>query len=163
MAHHSKIKPIPSLPALQDSDLGGLALGTRVMTIEGEIPVEYLSPGDRIITRDAGLCTLVGVTCTVIHNAAMIRVSSDSLGTGRPGEDVLLAPGQRVLLRDWRAKALYGQAQAMVPVSRLIDGQYVSTATVAAARIFSLVFDTPHVIYAEGLELASATVTVPAQ
>lgn len=141
--------------------LAGVAAGTRIMTMDGEIPVEFLEAGDRIITRDAGVCTLRALTVHPACDIEMIRVAADSFGTGRPGEDVLLAPGQCVLLRDWRAKALYGQAQAMVPVSRLVDGQYVSRVTLPTARLFTLEFDARHVIYAEGLELASG-VCVPA-
>ncbi len=142
--------------------LSGVASGTRIMTMDGEIPVEFLVPGDRIITRDSGAAVLRAIHVTELADAPMIRVTADSLGTGRPGEDVLLAPGQSILLRDWRAKALYGQAQAMVPVSRLVDGQYVSRCTVTATRVYVLQFDRPHVIYAEGLELASAPALAPA-
>ena len=35
----------------------GLAPGTIIFTLEGALPVEYLSPGDRIITR-AGMRVL---------------------------------------------------------------------------------------------------------
>ena len=141
--------------------LSGVAAGTRIMSTDGEIPVEFLEPGDRIITRDAGVVTLRAITVTGPANQPMIRVTADSLGFGRPGEDVLLAPGQTILLRDWRAMALYGQAQAMVPVSRLVDGHYISHCTVASARIYGLRFDRRHVIYAADLELASAPALVP--
>jgi len=143
--------------AASTSDCGGLAEGTRVLTLRGEQPVQDLRPGDRIITRDAGAQVLRRVSIRDLSGAAMTRLSPDSLGVGRPGADILLAPGQRILLRDWRAKALYGQAQAMVPVSRLIDGQYIAEVKVTRLRVFELEFDRQHVIYAEGLELASAT------
>ncbi|WP_394707347.1 hypothetical protein [uncultured Celeribacter sp.] len=38
----------------------GLPLGTSVMTADGMLPVEFLEPGDRVITR-AGMRTLLGV------------------------------------------------------------------------------------------------------
>ena len=143
------------------SDFAGFAQGTRIMTADGEIPVEFLNQGDRIVTR-SGMCPLRAITCTEMASITLVRVTCDSLGYGRPGEDVLLVPGQRVLLRDWRAKALYGQAQALVPVVRLVDGQYISKCEVQAVRLFTLHFDTPQVVYAEGLELATAPATVAA-
>ncbi len=159
----TRIAQVPSqATAAAEPGLAGLAIGTRILTMDGEIPVEFLGEGDRIITRDAGARTLRAVTSVPVASATLIRVSSDSLGFGRPGEDVLLAPAQPVLLRDWRAKALFGQAQAMVPISRLIDGQYISKVESVETRVFSLQFDAQHVIYANGLELASAAVTVTA-
>ncbi|MBW6417735.1 Hint domain-containing protein [Celeribacter sp. PS-C1] len=38
----------------------GLPLGTKVMTADGILPVEYLEPGDRVITR-AGMRRLLGI------------------------------------------------------------------------------------------------------
>ncbi len=39
----------------------GLAPGTIIYTLDGALPVEFLSPGDRIITR-AGMRPLRGIT-----------------------------------------------------------------------------------------------------
>ncbi|HHS94811.1 MAG TPA: hypothetical protein ENK63_05690, partial [Rhodobacterales bacterium] len=36
----------------------GFGAGTPILTTEGALPVEYLSPGDRIITRDRGAVPL---------------------------------------------------------------------------------------------------------
>ena len=38
-----------------NSEINGLIAGTRLWTLDGEMPVQYLSPGDRIITRDTGM------------------------------------------------------------------------------------------------------------
>lgn len=34
--------------------ISGLGPGTMVLTLEGDLPVEWLAPGDRVITRDNG-------------------------------------------------------------------------------------------------------------
>ena len=39
---------------------GGLPLGTIVLTLDGALPVEFLTPGDRIVTR-AGMRVLRGI------------------------------------------------------------------------------------------------------
>ena len=54
----------------------------------------------------------------------IVEVTRNAFG-GRPDRDVWLPAAQRVLIRDWRAKALYGQAQACVPAGQLADGEYV--------------------------------------
>jgi|GEM_PF-3373944 hypothetical protein len=38
----------------------GLLLGTEVITADGILPVEYLEPGDRVVTR-SGMRTLLGI------------------------------------------------------------------------------------------------------
>jgi hypothetical protein len=130
----------------------GLGPDTPVMTAAGERPAGDLAPGDRILTR-AGMRRL---TAVVRHpaGAAAIRVSASALGHDRPGQDVILAPGQPVHLRDWRAAALYGAAAATVPVARLADGDYIRATAPGGQPMVTLHFDAPAVIYAGGLELA---------
>jgi hypothetical protein len=127
--------------------------GTMVRTLDGLIPVEFLTPGDRVVTR-AGARRLTSVSVVLRKEADMIRVKASTMGHDRPDQDLLLSPGQAVLIRDWRARALYGVAVAAIPVSRLADGEFICRETVSNARLFTLRFDEDEVIYAEGLELA---------
>lgn len=135
----------------------GLLAGTLVMTLDGELPVEHLAPGDRIITRDAGMAVLRAVRITPMR-LAPIEVRAGSLGHTRPDRTTRLAPGARVHIRDWRAKAIYGTATADIPARRLTDGEFISEAPVERVCVHDLVFafDQPHILYADGLEVASA-------
>ncbi len=139
----------------------GLAMGTSVMSLDGAVPVEYLTPGDRIITR-SGARRLVSIEITVVENAHVIRVAHDTLGVDRPSEDLIVAPSQHIFVRDWRAKALCGTPTALIPVARLVDGEYIRHAVLAQVRLFSLRFDEDVVIYASGLEVACEKVAVTA-
>lgn len=139
----------------------GIIAGTPVMTLDGALPVQFLSPGDRIVTR-SGVQVLTGVSVTVLEEAEMIRVSASALGHDRPEADLFLAPEQQILLRDWRAKALYGKSAALVPAARLVDGAYIRKEMVAEIRLFTLHFAADAVIYAGGLELACDASTVTA-
>jgi hypothetical protein len=130
----------------------GLASGTRVMTLKGEMAVEYIAPGDKIITR-AGARTVTAVEIAVVRNARMIRICEGVLGKDRPEADTLVTPEQPILIRDWRAKAMTGVEQAVMAAARLADGEYIRAETVAEARIFTLRFADAQVIYAAGLEL----------
>ncbi|MBC7676293.1 MAG: Hint domain-containing protein [Rhodoferax sp.] len=146
-------------PAVQKT--AGLVAGTRVMTADGELPVEYLSPGDRIATR-AGTRILEAVAIRVDRDVQMVRIKASSLGFDRPSEETLLPLHQLILIRDWRAQALYGAPQALVAAGRLADGDYMSIETVAIARVFTLQFADDVVIYADGLEIACMRETVTA-
>ena len=146
---------LPVVEAPARDLLAGLAAGTLVLTLDGELPVEHLCPGDRVITRDSGIAVLRAVE---VEEAcvATIRVKAGSLGHTRPDRDLRMGPGTLVHVRDWRAAALYGHASAMVPVARLADGEFVADEAPERQRLFRLCFDRPHVIYADGLEIGTA-------
>ncbi|WP_407493559.1 Hint domain-containing protein [Pseudooceanicola sp. MF1-13] len=138
----------------QAQAVAGIAAGTKVMTLDGEMPVEFLTKGDRVITRDTGMAVLKDVrtrkvTCDVVH------VCAGSLGHNRPENDVALPSGQEVLVRDWRAEAMFGKKSALVPAARLVDGEYVRSMGKGVMTVYELEFDTDHIIYAGGIEVAA--------
>ena len=151
----SQVSTTPRAP----QGAGGLALGTQVMTMDGALPVEFLSPGDRILTR-AGVRRLASVSVQLCQNVDMVRVRAGTLGFDRPCAETLVPLHQMVLIRDWRAQVLYGAPQALVAAGRLADGDLIRIETVAEARIFTLAFETDVVIYAGGLELECGRATV---
>ena len=51
-----------------------LLAGTPVLTMDGELPVEFLQPGDRVLTR-SGMRRLAQVAVTVIKSSV---ISTDS-------------------------------------------------------------------------------------
>ena len=130
----------------------GLLAGTPVMTAEGELPVELLGPGDRVITR-RGMAKVVSAELRSQKDALVIVVSPDTLGVGRPGAEVRLAPDQRVLLRDWRAMALWGVAEAAVPVAQLADGEFIRQERMPLAHFVTLRLSREAVVMAGGLDL----------
>ncbi|MBK6466731.1 MAG: Hint domain-containing protein [Rhodobacter sp.] len=139
----------------------GITAGTPVLTLAGELPVQFLAPGDRVITR-SGAKVLKDIEVVVVRDAAMVRISASALGHDRPEDDLFVAPSQPILVRDWRAKALYNQDVAMVEAQRLADGDYIRHEVVAEVRLFTLRFERDEVVYAGGLELACAPATVAA-
>ena len=137
-----------------DQNEAGLLGGSVIMTLDGEMRVSDLRPGSRVITRDTGMAVLRSVRRRRITGRA-VRIKASSLGHNRPERDATLPAGQPVLVRDWRARALFGAEQALVPVSRLVDGEFVTLRDNATMTVYDLEFDTPHVLYVDGLEVAS--------
>lgn len=131
----------------------GLVIGTKVLTMDGELPVEFLTAGDRIITRN-GSRKLEGTTVCVVRDLAVVRITEGVLAKDSPEADVLVTPDQAILIRDWRAKAILGKPSAMIAAARLVDGDYIRHETLSEARVFSLHFATDEVVYAGSLELA---------
>jgi hypothetical protein len=131
----------------------GYPAGSIILTLDGEMPVEHLVPGDRIITRDCGMALLREITAQT-QTCALVQVKGGSLGHTRPGEDALFPAQQTVLLRDWRAQALFGLPQALATLNALIDGEFIRDAGECDVTLYRLEFDAPHILYVGGLELA---------
>ncbi len=129
----------------------GIPAGTTVLTLDGMIPVEHLMDGDRVITRDVGAATLAKIACT--HHARMMyRMERDD------GPALFIPEGQRVLIRDWRAPAMFGHAEALVPVEKLVDGELVRRVGLQKQTLYQLGFNHPHIIYAGGVEIAASVI-----
>lgn len=60
----------PFQPAAPGRMRAGLPTGTVVLTADGALPVEYLSPGDRIVTR-AGMRVLRDIDTPAPHLFAL--------------------------------------------------------------------------------------------
>ena len=136
------------------TNLGGLCAGSTVLTLDGELPVEHLSIGDRIVSRTSGTTILRAIHVSEVMMTP-IRIKAGSLGHTRPDRDMLVSPEAQLHIRDWRAEALFGTPSAMVPARRLIDGEFVAEETTRIVTLFTLVFDRPQVIYADGMEIGA--------
>ena len=132
----------------------GLMANSIILTLDGEKRIADLKEGDRIVTRDAGMVVLRGLTRRKV-TCDTVCIKAGSLGHTRPECDVTLPAGQPILVRDWRARALFNARQAMVPASRLIDGEYITDAGRQTLSACDLSFDHPHILYVDGLEVAS--------
>ena len=137
-----------------DAGHAGLCAGTTILTLDGELPVEHLSVGDRVISRTSGTAVLRDINVTALMMTP-IRIKAGSLGHTRPDRDMIVAPEAQLHIRDWRAEALFGTPTAMVPARRLIDGEFVAEETTRVMTLFTLVFDRPQVIYADGMEIGA--------
>ncbi len=133
-------------PRFSDSPETGLGTGTLIHTGDGEMPVEYLCAGDRLISRDRGMVRLK----SVIRRRAMVRAirfAAGCLGAQRPACDLILPAAQPVLLRGKRAGA------DLVRADQLADGGDVRELGRCEMVLHQLVFDAPHLLYASGLEV----------
>jgi Hint domain len=139
----------------------GLCEGTNIMTTEGNLPVEYLHAGDRLIT-DRGLRTIRHINARALTDCP-IEVRRGALGPGRPAQDMYLAPDQLVHLADWRSHRYYGADQRAVPVSRLHDGTHITWGEHPGdLLVYDLELEGEQVIFAEGMQVMSARLPTPA-
>lgn len=94
----------PAAPTFESAFLA-FARGTIFATREGPIAVEDLSPGMELLTSDHGCQPLLWKGSTTIKAAApgrpgpdytLIRFQTESIGLGRPAQDLMLANAARL-------------------------------------------------------------------
>ncbi|MGJ8626622.1 MAG: Hint domain-containing protein [Sulfitobacter sp.] len=133
----------------------GLVQGAMLLTLDGEIPIEFLSVGDKLITRDSGTSKITHIQRSTrpVHSIAF---AAGSLGDTRPERDAILAGDQMVLIRDWRARAMFNSERALVSARTLVDGEFITDLGMQNTTLFQVFCDGPHIMYADGLELGTA-------
>lgn len=147
------------VPILVDNTLRhALPAGSRVLTSRGEAAIETLVPGDRVITRDHGMALVHDVIHTrVSPGTPMVMVPANAMGAARPERDIALPPDQPLVLRDWRARTIFGAHEARVAVARLVDGSVIRFTRTKGCEVYSLVLDRPSALYVDGLEIVSGS------
>lgn len=139
------IQPCPLI------DQSGIAAGTSVVTLDGYLSVEFLSPGDRVVTRNGAM-----VLKKILSGKAFIEtccLEPEALGKARPEKEITLPATQKVLIRDQLAKQLTGKDYALLPASALTQIEGITRRDPAPVQMYSLIFDEDQICYAGGLEL----------
>jgi hypothetical protein len=131
--------------------VAGLAAGVRIATARGWRRVEALEPGDRLMTRDNGLATLVALQRR--------RVAAQAVLTLRPGDvrgldaDVLLGAGTEVLWTGRRVDEILGTREGLLAVR---DLGAAPTGEPGFITLFLPVLARQEMFFAEGMAVASA-------
>ena len=136
---------------LAEGTVHGIAEGTHVFAARGAVPVESLSPGDRVVTRE-GMRVLSRVWVED-HAGPVILVKAGTLGHAQPARDLKFAAGTPVVMRQWRSRGEADRRHTVVPLLRLVDGVEIRRGEDEVLRTYTLQFDTDQVVYAEGLEV----------
>jgi len=141
------LEPLVERPKLHE----GFVAGTRISTLAGLRRVETLKAGDMVETQDAGAQPILRIErmrLPALRAQAPIRFAAGAHGAER---EVLVAPNQRVLVRDPVLEVLFGEAEVLVAARTLVDGEMVSRVPGGAVDYVRIVFDASHMIFAEGM------------
>ncbi|MBJ2151873.1 Hint domain-containing protein [Paracoccus sp. IB05] len=102
--------------------------GTLIATPRGEVPVEELRAGDRVITRDNGIQeirwigekALTGQQLRVESHLQPVLVKAHSLGNGLPERDMLVSPNHRLLVANDRTQLYFDEHEVLVSAKHLV-------------------------------------------
>ncbi|MFK7938983.1 MAG: Hint domain-containing protein [Roseovarius sp.] len=126
--------------------------GTHITLSSGaQKPVEYLEPGDTILTRDDGVQQLRWVgqsTVRAVGDFAPIRIRAGALHNEN---DLLVSPDHRLFIYQRSDKLGAGRAELLIRARHLINGDSVVRHEGGFVDYFQLLFDEHQIIYAEGI------------
>ncbi len=138
--------------------------GTLILTEAGEVAIETLQVGDRVLTGDHGPQPLRWIGSRRLTAAELnrqpqlrpIRIRAGALGAGRPTRDLTVSPQHRVLVRSRIARRMFDAGEVLVPALSLLGLKGIEVVTdPAPVDYFHLLFDRHEVVFANGCETES--------
>ena len=110
--------------------------GTQIATPKGEVAVEKLKVGDRVLTRDNGIQTINWVgqkrvdfeQLKALPEMRPILIKAGAIGDGQPERDMLVSPSHRMLIQSELAQLYFEQSEVLVAAKHmlLMDGVEMS-------------------------------------
>ena len=126
--------------------------GTRILTARGELPVEQLCVGDRVITRDHGLQPVRwvgGTQVPAVGAMAPVRIEANKFGMH---DAIEVSQQHRILVRGTHLDMAFGVSEALVKARHLVDGDSVRICeSDDEVSYFHVLFDQHEVIWSNGL------------
>ena len=134
------------------------AAGTQIMTPEGEVAVEALKVGDRVLTLDSDAQVIKWIGSKrmswfdLIANPKLypVRVRKNALGSGIPDRDLHVSPQHRILVRSKVAQCVLGDFEALVPAIKLVGHPGIEIdKSVKEVEYFHFALEHHSIVYAQ--------------
>jgi hypothetical protein len=132
--------------------------GTQITTHRGELPVQLLTPGDRVVTRDNGIQQVrwVGKTQMFLQDFQAdphllpVFIRQGSFGKGLPERDMMVSPNHRVLVANDRVSQRFADREVLVAAKHLTS-QGVHTVQSSGTTYIHFMCDRHEVVLADGI------------
>ncbi|MGO4909320.1 Hint domain-containing protein [Pseudorhodobacter sp. W20_MBD10_FR17] len=132
--------------------------GTTILTNRGEVLVEDLCEGDRVLTRDNGYQPIRWVGMRNVSGAELaaqpsfnpICITAGALGAGLPESDMTVSPQHRMLLSGSRAEMMFGEAEVLVAAVHLVNDKTITQIRPQSVTYIHLLFDHHEIICGDG-------------
>ncbi len=130
--------------------------GTHITMASGEQrPIEDISVGDRVLTRDSGVQEVRWIGAQTVRATgafAPVRIARGALNNA---EELCLSPNQRIFVYQREDRLRAGQAEVMVRAELLVNGDTVTRAEGGFVEYYQILFDRHEFIFAEGIATES--------
>ncbi len=142
----------PAASGMADPSVACFVRGTMIRTEGGEVAVERLQAGDRVVLADGSslAVTWVGsrrVACGLHpapHDVMPVRLHAGCVAKGVPARDLVLSPDHAILLEG-----------ALIPVRYLLNGATIVQEEWSEVRYFHVELERHAVLLAEGMPAES--------
>ncbi|MEH7827043.1 Ig-like domain-containing protein [Gemmobacter denitrificans] len=132
--------------------------GTLIATPRGEVPVEELKVGDRVITRDNGIQQIRWMGSRALSWSDLslnphlkpILIRQGSLGNGLPERDMMVSPNHRVLVANDRTALYFDEHEVLVAAKHLVAGRGVHEVDSMGTTYLHMMFDRHEVVLSNG-------------
>lgn len=132
--------------------------GTLIATPKGEVPVESLKAGDRVITRDNGLQEIrwIGQKALGWKDLAAnphlkpVLIRQGSLGNGLPERDMMVSPNHRMLVANDRTALYFDEHEVLVAAKHLVAAHGIQSIDSIGTTYVHFMFDRHEVVLSNG-------------
>jgi len=132
--------------------------GTRILTVKGEIAVEKIKTGDKVVTRDNGVQEVRWIGKKPLNGRLLIEnphlrpvlVKKGALGRGVPERDMMVSANHRMLVANDQTSLLFEEREVLVAAKHLINGNGIQQVDSVGVSYIHLMFDAHEVVLADG-------------
>ena len=132
--------------------------GTKIATPKGEVRVEDLKVGDRVITRDNGMQEIRWVGARDMSGAELeaaahlkpVLIQKGALGNDLPERDMMVSPNHRVLIANDKTALFFEEREVLVAAKHLTHMDSVDVVDVSHTTYIHILFDHHEVILSDG-------------
>ncbi len=132
--------------------------GTKILTPMGEVAVESLKAGDKVVTRDNGMQEIrwtgrkhvSGRELMVSPKLRPILIKQGALGPNQPERDMMVSPNHRMLLVSEQAELLFEEREVLVAAKHLTHMDGVEQVDTVGIDYVHFMCDHHEVVLADG-------------
>jgi hypothetical protein len=133
--------------------------GTLVVTPKGEIPVEDLTVGTPVLTRDNGVRALVHAASVTLDFGMLaarphlrpVLIRLGALDPGEPERDMLVSPNLRLLVDSGRSALHFSEHEALSAAKHLVNSRDIRPVEALGVTYVHIHFDRHQVVLANGI------------
>jgi len=142
------------------TDFVCFARGTRIRTNTGDVAIESLTAGSKVLTKGGGFKEIGWIGSSKIDGEALkarshlkpIRIKAGALGEKYPEQDLLVSPQHRVLVSSTIAERMFGAREVLIPAKKLTPLVGVEVAMdLDEVDYFHLLFEAHEIVMSNGM------------